>query len=209
VELCRTPGFWGTHGGEEKSNSTNITQEVLDAYFAANGAWPVICGTEISNTDVGSVNSALEAICVSPKGNQVLQLARQLTAAALNCIVTNSQDPNGEACPIAGLTGAVCDTVSIEDIFNACNDACEAGETTVTIDSETVGCVGAIDCFNNGGNFHFDDILGEFVCGEVSDEENCHLQPLDQGCFDFEPPGSAGSSGACNDARKNDVNILP
>jgi Bacterial Ig-like domain (group 1) len=209
VTICRTPGFWGTHGGEEKSISVNITLALLEAYNAVNEPDLTICGQTITNTDVGSVNSALEAICVNKIGesNGLLQLARQLTAAALNCIITNSQEPDGEACPSAGLTGAVCDTVSIEDIFNACNDACAAGETTVEIDGETVGCIGAIDCFNNGGSFEFVDALGEFVCVEVAD--SCHDRALDQGCFDFEPPGSAGSPGACNDARKNDVNILP
>ena len=207
VEICRTPGFWGTHGGTEKSSSTNITQALLDAFNDVNDPDLTICGTEINNTDVGSVNSALEAICVSSKGNQLLQLARQLTAAALNCIITSSAEPNGETCPSAGLTGAVCGGVSIGDIFDACNAACEAGETSVTIDSQVISCVGALDCFNNGGSFEFDEGLGEFVCLEVAD--SCHDRALDQGCFDFEPPGSAGSSGACNDARKNDVNILP
>jgi hypothetical protein len=205
--ICRSPGFWGTHGGTEKSNSTNITQALLDAYNGANAADPLtICGTDILNTDVGSVSSALEAICVSPKGNSLLQLARQLTATALNCIITNSQEPNAVDCPGAGLEGPVCDGVPIGDFFDACNEACEAGELTVTIDSQVISCIGALECINNGGSFEFDDALGEFVCLEVAD--SCHDRALDQGCFDFEPSGSAGSSGACSDARKNDVNIL-
>ena len=31
VEICRTPGFWGTHGGIEKNGSTNITQDTTSA----------------------------------------------------------------------------------------------------------------------------------------------------------------------------------
>ena len=205
--ICRTPGFFGTHGGEEKANSTNITLALLEAFNAVNDPDLTICGQTITNTDVGSVNSALEAICVSPKGDSRLQLARQLMAAALNCIITNSDEPNAVACPSAGLEGAVCGGVSNEDIFNACNEACAVGDLTVTIDSEVISCIGALDCFNNGGSFEFDEALGEFACLEVAD--SCHDQPLDQGCFDFEPPGSAGSPRACNDARKNEVNILP
>jgi cysteine-rich repeat protein len=32
--ICRTPGFWGTHAGVEKTRSVNITEAVIDC---ANG----------------------------------------------------------------------------------------------------------------------------------------------------------------------------
>ena len=195
-EICRTPGFWGTHAGETKSRSENITQDLLDAFIAANGAGPIICGTEINNTDVGNVNSALEAICVAVKGDPRRQLARQLTAAALNCIITNADGT--ETCTAA--TGDICDGVSIGDLFEACNAACAAGDVTVTVDSTEIDCISAIDCFNNGGTF--DEATGECTPGG---EENCHTRELDNGGCVFTPPGPAGSTDECNQARKNDV----
>jgi hypothetical protein len=203
-EICRTPGFWGTHGGEEKSTSQNITQAVLDAF----GGTLTICGATIDNTDVGNANSALEAICVSPKGDSRLQLARQLTAAALNCGITNATgtdvcDPQAGATPCAG--------VSVEDVFDACNAACPTGTTALvdpdndptTDNSVTVSCIGALDCFNNGGIF--DVVTGDCAAAV----ESCHDRDLANGCFDFVPPGAAGSPRACNDARKNDVVVVP
>jgi hypothetical protein len=208
-EICRTPGFWGTHGGVEKASSTNITLALLNAYNAANDPDLTICGTPITNTTECSQNSALEAICVSPKGDSLLQLGRQLTAAALNCIITNSTEPNGEICPSAGLTGGVCSGVSIEGIFSACNAACEAGNTTALVDLDNdpatpdveVSCIGAIDCFNNGG------AINE-TTGECDGSTECHDRDLVQGCFNFQPPGAAGSPRECNDSRKNCVTIF-
>lgn len=209
-EICRTPGFWGTHGGTEKEgNSTNITQALLDAYNNANDPDLTICGRVINNTDAGNVNSALEAICVSPKGDSRLQLARQLTAAALNCIITNSGD-GIDAC--VSLTGAVCDGVSVEGIFEGCNQACVFGNVSFDYDHDndvstppvSVSCISAIDCFNGGGVFDPSD----GSCDEAI-VESCHDRDLDNGCFDFQPPGAAGSPRECNEARKNDITVPP
>ena len=68
-EICRTPGFWGTHGGVEKGGP-NITQFAIDQA----GGSIEICGQTITNTTPttttptapGNDQSALEAICVSP-----------------------------------------------------------------------------------------------------------------------------------------------
>ena len=195
-EICRTPGFWGTHGGTEKSSSLPITSDVLAVFNHT----LEICGTIIDNVDVGSTHSALEAICVSPKGDSRLQLARQLTAAALNCGITNATGT--ETCAIEDGT-APCAGVSIGDVFEACNDACATG-TTATVDGHEISCIGAIDCFNNGGVF-------DLETGNCNDAvgTSCHDRELAAGCFDFVPPGAAGSPRACNDARKNDVTILP
>jgi len=205
-EICRTPGFFGSHacgltGTCEKANSQNITLTLIEAFNAVNDPNLFICGREITNASEGNVNSALEAICVSPKGDSRLQLARQLMAAALNCILTNSGD-GVDAC--TSLTGAVCGGVSIEGIFNACNDACADGFTTPQAgEFAGINCIDAIDCFNNGGT----GIIpgpepGENIC--VGDS-GCHERDLDNGCVDFEPPGPAGSPKACNDARQNEV----
>jgi hypothetical protein len=211
-EICRTPGFWGTHGGEEKEgHSTNITLALLNAYNAANvGNELTICGTPITNTDECSVNSALEAICVSPKGAGELQLGRQLTAAALNCIITHATDADTGACVFdaAGLTGAVCASVSIGPVFEACNAACPSTSAFVDLDNDPatpdveVSCIGALDCFNNGGSVEQTD--STWTCADVLGE-TCHDREL---CADFQPPGAAGSPGECNDSRKNCVTIF-
>jgi hypothetical protein len=195
-EICRTPGFWGTHGGTEKSSSVNITDAVLDAF----GGTLEVCGTIIDNTDVGNIHSALEAICVSPKGDSRLQLARQLTAAALNCGITNAEGT--DTCTVQDGT-APCAGVSVEDVWNACNTACPTG-TTATVDGHEISCIGAIDCFNNGGVF--DPATGD--CNDAVGT-SCHDRNLVNGCFNFNPPGAAGSPKACNDARKNDVVVVP
>jgi hypothetical protein len=211
-EICRTPGFWGTHGGTEKEgHSTNITLALLNAYNAANvGNELTICGTPITNTDECSVSSALEAICVSPKGAGELQLGRQLTAAALNCIITKATDADTGACVFdaAGLTGAVCASVSIGPVFEACNAACPSTSAFVDLDNDPatpdveVSCIGALDCFNNGGSVEQTD--STWTCEDV-EGETCHDREL---CADFQPPGATGSPAECNDSRKNCVTIF-
>jgi len=202
-EICRTPGFWGTHAGTEKESSIDITGTLITAWNNANDPNLNICGREITNADSGNVNSALEAICVSVKGDSRRQLARQLMAGALNCIITNSGD--GDSC--VSLTGTLCGGVSVEEFFTPCNAACAAGDVTIDFDDDDdpltpdveVSCIGAIDCFNNGGNF--DPTDGS--CDEAID--SCHDRDLDNGCFDFQPPGAAGSPKDCNVARKNEI----
>ena len=108
-EICRTPGFWGTHAGEEHRRSSNLTQMVIDAA----GGELSVCGQVIDNTDVGNVNSAVEAMCVRIEGEQQRQLARQLTAMALNCVVSGGD--------------ADCAGTSVEDLFADANAACIAG----------------------------------------------------------------------------------
>lgn len=202
--ICRTPGFWGTHAcgldgllvalagsnnkpnpnGCEKSNSQNITQQVINA---AGGTLGLICGVEITNTQVAdsgdsctelnaTEHSAVEAICVSPTGNQRLQLARQLTAAALNCVISGF----GADCSGGG--------TDLADLFSDCNTAC-------TNNSGFGTCIGDLDAFNNGTS---------------SVAPGCHDRELvNEGLgLDFEPPGPAGSSNACNTAIQNNVTIF-
>jgi hypothetical protein len=205
--ICRTPGFWGTHAGVEKSNSTNITQAVI----TAGGGVLNVCGQRITNTTLSSHNSSVEAICVSPKGTIVLQLARQLTAAALNCVVSNG---------IADCSA----TPLYSAIFASCNAACaNSGSSTSTL----TDCISAIDCLNNGGTGLGNGQCQTGVCGDgvtaCSDSSpcldgttcgglpnNCHDQLLiNTGLgFNFEPPGAAGSSNECNDANKNTCTVI-
>jgi hypothetical protein len=208
TEICRNAVFWGTHGGTETGGSTNITLALLDAYNAANGPDLVICGQTISDTAAGSVNSALEALCIDKKADGRLQLARELTATALNCIISRAAgDPVAPACDVtAGLTGDVCAGVSIEQIFDACNGACPTETTAEILVDGTpteIPCIGALECFNDGGDF--DPASGE--CEESPD--SCLDQTLVNGCFDFEPPGPPGSPRQCNDSRRNAVVVVP
>ncbi len=130
TEICRTAGFWKTHAGTEKNNSQNITQMVINFSGCLN-----ICGEVITNTLTNSANSALEAMCVAVAGDQRLQLARQLTAAALNCIMT-AGDPS-------------CAGVSIGDVFAACNAACASGQVSAVVGGQSIDCTDALDSFNS------------------------------------------------------------
>jgi hypothetical protein len=222
VEFCRTPGFWGTHGDADDNQA--CSQNITGAVLAAAGGSISICGATISNTDCDSANSALEALCVRVQGEQTRQLARQLTAARLNCIVS-------------GETGGACDGISINDVFDACNVACAAGDVTATVGSDEVDCIGAIDCFNNGGQF--DNAtgvcttgtcsVGGAACGEslpcasgecIPSANSCHATafadadfvlpndslPASDPCFGKQGP--AASSEECKAANKSICTIL-
>ena len=233
--ICRTPGFWGTHGcpctngGCEKTKgvgSQNITQDVINACDPIS-----VCGQAITNTCLGSPSSAVEAICVSPRGDISLQLIRQLTSMALNCCISGFKpDCSGDT--------------NLGNLFGECNGICQGGtDNTLTVQS----CVEQIDCFNNGGVFtddfcqtgtcaNGDPCNGETACADLSTctplPNNCHDRALCQTttvdstlipgelCFDANAagvscadapsgaictgqPGAAGSSKECNNAIKN------
>jgi hypothetical protein len=212
--VCRTAGFWSTHAGYEKGVPVNITLAVL------NLDGPVeICGVPVTNTALGAADSALEAMCVSPRGAPNLQLARQLTALALNCIFSGGQ---GDCSGILGPALA----------FAECNATCIAATDLDPNNNPTTaqitGCVAAVDCLNNGGDPFI--IPGVCVTGTCSSTEalcsgscppdglltqtcdpfpdNCHDKPLETETFDFEPPGPASSSKACNDAKGNQCTLF-
>jgi len=200
--ICRTPGFWGTHACwenplnyldercEKEGRATNITQAVIDM---AGGSLGLICGSPIDNTALGDEDSAVEAICVSVKGNIQLQLVRQLTAAALNCVVSGGP--------------ANCVGVPLyQDIFHECNLTCTntaAGDPARK--ALFTECISKIDCLNNGRIFE------NGVCRSAV-EGNCHQQPLcgpgDSPEWCYEPPGPAGSSNECNDAIDNECFVI-
>jgi len=205
-EICRTPGFWGTHAcppgtgdinsGCEKAGAQNITQRVLNNFTGL-----TICGHPITTTDLSNT-SAVEAICVAIKGDSSLQVARQLTAAALNCILTNSagcSPPLNQIDPCAG--------VSVHDVFAACNNPANLCATTAVVNGVTVDCIEALDCFNNGGTFDPGTDPTNATCSASA--TSCHDALLSaNGCAIFEPPGPAGSPKECNDARKDNCTIL-
>jgi hypothetical protein len=182
--ICRTPGFWGTHAcplNEDGSDNCpdgaqNITRQVIEA---AGGCLDV-CGEVITNTAVNDANSALEAICVHVKGVSERQLARQLTAAALNNVISGG--------------------TFFPDLLSQCNSVCAGTGGTLTVEQ----CIFLVDCVNNGG----DPFTVPGSCEPV--EDSCHDRQLcneDVGlCFD--PPGRAGSPKACNQANKTDCTVI-
>jgi hypothetical protein len=195
VGICRTKGFWGTHacpqspsGADlcEKSRGENITQRVIDAA----GGSILVCGRRLTDTHLDHQHSAQEALCVSVAGTPQLQLASQLTAAALNCVMS------GQPSSCAGNL--------IAAQFSACNAACAAGRTTAIVAGVRIDCIKAIDCANNGGTF--DPATRSCRVGS----ESCHDQEL---CNEtvglcFESPGPAGGPRQCNAARMNDCTIF-
>ena len=171
-----------------------------------------ICGETLATTVLNDAASAEEALCVSINGNKKLQLARQLTAAALNCVVTSGSP--------------TCDGLPIAADLQLCNAECAGGPAA------GFDCVAAIDCVNNGGMFDKD--TGFCETGSCSDNArpcnagnrsqcdnpatatcvptpgNCHDQVLCNTnthlCFD--PPGPAGSDNKCNNAIANACDII-
>ncbi len=210
-ELCRTPGFWKERAAWEKVTgkkvmpTQNITQQVIDA---ADGGQLNVCGTYIDNTDVGNSHSALEAMCISVKGEPKRQLVRQLTAAALNCVMSGSSD---------------CSGLSVGDNFATCDALC-AGTGT-----DYGQCISAIDCFNNGGDW-VGDVFGGGYCAPAmtycDDDDlascdtaedcdgvdclstSCHERELCQEdgdpCFEG---GPAGSQAQCKEAEGNNIYV--
>jgi len=191
--LCRTPGFWATHAGTEKTNSVNITEAVIDcadgncADHTAND-FLSICGEKIDSpdshpadgtTDVNDAASSTEAMCVPVRGSSILQLVRQLTAAALNCLISGG-GPDCAGTPL--YTGAFAD----------CNTKCASGTAT---QPEITACISQLDCLNNGNSF----LNGLCSPGAPG---NCHERILVNETLglDFDPPGAAGSSNACQAA---------
>jgi cell division septation protein DedD len=156
-EICRGPGFWATHARFDppQPRSRNITSAaILAAGGCLNVCGEVLVPTGISSASAGcsgsstsfkcpkivnDADSAEEALCVAPRGNKRLELVRHLTAAALNCAVSNGSSD--------------CTGTSGEEAFKACNAACAVGLTDASLDGNTVDCVKAVECINNGGQF--------------------------------------------------------
>ncbi len=212
-EICRTPGFWGTHAGNEKSGSTNISEEVIRAWLSTVNSYDQtetekcvynyiegtvscdfeppgqagspkacrdakkndvtlfnafppgtegieICGRLVSAQPLGSeqIPPVVEAMCVSPSGDSRLQLGRQLTAAALNCVLSGGGDD--------------CTGTSIETVFSSCNSTCAISGQGDQVNS----CIEKLDCFNNGGAWNEDDPQATYCQMDVA--ESCHDQPL-------------------------------
>ena len=118
-----------------------MTQKVLDTQT---NSCIVVCGEKINTVNTpanGNADSAIEGMCVPVQGQQNAQLARQLIAAKLNCIV--SGDP----------------TCAIVPDYAGCDAACAQGNTSLP---DGTDCIGVIDAFNSGEACHV-PIVG--LCG--------------------------------------------
>ncbi len=151
-------------------------------------------GPNSSTLAPGNAASAVEAMCVAVKGQQARQLARQLTAAALNCIISGQ--------------GADCTGGPNGDVFSLCNLGCavSVGNAAGPLPAGfNMGwCISAIDCLNNGFG-----LPGESGCGAST---GCHERELP---WDIIPRpanchGSApASSDRCQTAKSTGCGILP
>jgi hypothetical protein len=190
LELCRTPGFWKTHAGEEKGGKAhNLAQIVIDS--TTNDTLGTICGVEINNTSVNGYSgagsypgngdeSAVEGMCVHIKTKIVRQLQRQLIAASLNCVVSGGS--------------ADCTGVSVGTDWKAANADCATVANGGTVAGGLSPWIEIIDDFNNGEP--------PFKC-----TENIEDSPVFDGLNRV--PGPAGSSNACNAATYNDFYLVP
>ena len=216
--ICRTAGYWGTHGGfEARRNATavNVTQALLDAVGPLE-----VCGESISATSnltkpylAGlGLTSALEGLCVRVQTVQQRSLYRALVAAALNCAASGAAN--------------FCELIVPE--FTDCDLLCQG---TPPQDPPTVGeCVELLDCFNNGGEM----VTGGCAFGTCESQPliDCGgdlgtcpdfnglpqpCVPLEDSCHDAELcnedigfcPGDvpASSDGACREATSNNCTI--
>jgi hypothetical protein len=130
--FTRTLGFYKTHPA--------VTQWILDQ---AGGI--TVCGVHLDNTNYDDATSALEALCISPRGDGRLQLVRQLTAAALTMAA-------------GGATFGG---------FAECNALCAAGGSDVAIGA----CIGSTDAFNNSG----DNLPAPFDGFDSGSPEYCRI----------------------------------
>ena len=181
--VCRSPGFWSTHGGHpnRRGRGNNLTEAAI---ISAGGSVNV-CGQEIDTSlPIGDLSSALEGLCVRVQGVRQRRLYRQLVAARLNCALSGAEN---------------CST--LVPTYAACDSLCEVGSNP---DITTRTCMRTLNCFNNGGIW--DDNTRQCVF----EDGNCHERsfcdsPDPELCFD--PLGPATSSKQCKRARRNDCTI--
>ena len=196
--ICRTPGFWGTHADTDPAKA--CSQDITGAVIALAGGSISVCGECISNSNLGETlgpndaASAEEALCVRVQGQSQRQLARQLTAAALNCIISAS-------------SSATCAQTSVID-WATCNAVCQGTSTAKTVGE----CIDEIDAFNNGigtgchdRDLPLDTIFpagtrctrnGQLVQGPAGSNDECN-RANDSACTIIQPNESRCASDSC------------
>ena len=146
----------------------------------------VVCGEKIQNTNLDNANSAEEALCVNVSGQSQLQLARQLMAAALNCVVNGGPSD--------------CSASGIASTFSFCDGVCQNPNATQTNISN---CIEALDCFNNTG--------GTPAPGQSCNPApgNCDNRDLPTNICGANEKCPASSSNKCNSANQNACTVVP
>ena len=210
VARCRTPGFWGSRGGDDGDATYKHGENYTLLALALSGGFE-ICGSLVDNTDLGDPGSAIEAICIS-KGDPMAKYMRMATSAALNCNLG--------------------DCGYIEDLLVSCSSDCEAGD-----EDAMNACAAELGCFNEGGIYEEGMCVFAGTCyvdGDTANEpgdacsydsdrdgdlpvldcmnegefcvrdETCHDRDLcpDGGDYCWESLGPASSPKKCNKARK-------
>lgn len=209
VEICRGPGYWQTHSGDEKGE--NVGQQILDEVGTL-----FVCGEQVTNTTgLDYLTASLEGLCMRTQGVKQRQLYRFLLTTAFNCAISEGGD---------------CDQILskfIDVSFSECSDVCEDGEEE---GGPTLkDCKAQLGCFNGGGRWIDGDCVkgtcdgdGETYCSDDEDcaeEEECErfddtCRSLDICSEDLDAPaqicpkkGPASSPKTCKVARKNDCTI--
>jgi hypothetical protein len=199
-EVCRNSYYWKVYAGTSKYKtcSQNITQAVLDARGSVD-----VCGERIETTALDDAASAVEGLCSdAPSGSKRL-LVRELTAAALNCILgdlASGRDPQADP---------LCDSASTAALFANCNALCAGSGGSGTVSQ----CIEALKCVNGG-----DDWTGSYCkrdddgCDEARLPSctalalpNCRLPSRDQ-CY--AQHGQAGGSSKCEQASDNACEVI-
>lgn len=234
IEECRRADFWAQHAGTENGgecgrnrSGKNIVGNILTAVGGIQ-----VCGKTISNTTVGSILSAEEALCLSKQSvtaDQRLELVRQLTATALGCVMSGGTDK--------------CFGISIRNKFADCDLACVSGDS-----AKYNSCIEQLSCYNNGGIKLSNGMCqigtcnhdGVTACGSDHDcnladedddddeederddghsnrggrckrtENNCASNALVNSSLNlnFDPPGPNSSKKACKQAKQNSCTVF-
>ena len=187
--ICRGPGFYQTHSGEEK-DTANVGQEILEAADGID-----VCGHHLVVTDdLGGLDSALEGLCVRTQGERIRQLYRQLITTAFNCLMSE---------------GGSCDEIldGLVDVSYSDCDALCAGDPVG--ESPTIEeCIENLDCFNSGGRM----IDGECATGTCDDDGET-LCEEDDDCADEEEcvrfEDSCANSAFCSEELDSPIQICP
>ncbi len=175
VEVCRTPGYWGTH----PDNLALVIGAALDPGLGLATQFQV-CGVSINPPSATPPvdTCAIEGICIDSGKDKRNKLARDLITMAANCVVSGYgdgddtlDDIDGDGLPDAQ-NDLVCDGSSVEALFEMCNLACD---DTDDLRDEQVWCSAQVDCYNNGGTFVYTGEMEGYcytgTCSAVPDQE--------------------------------------
>lgn len=197
--ICRGAGFWSTHAGTEKQG-VNIVGALLEEMEGCLD----VCGEVITNTAVDDAESAEEALCISPKAQLQIQLVRQLTAAALNCIISTGQpgcDPQWETCNVACMIGDLEQIPFCRAYFDCENNGGTWDSSAQTCYTGTCE-VGGAPCGPYAGCGVDNSCVPSYGC------DDAELINVDLGLDFTQVETDASSSKKCNQAAKSRCTVV-